>query len=114
MSFIKEESPATLALPDEKKNILETQTRTEQVKEAISAGNWDALRALSLLPDGFGDARMEAWYVHGTREPFNVFRSSDYLLTFQQAVSAKCEASATNKHQVQGRIPRTCQTEVSK
>jgi hypothetical protein len=61
MSFVKEESPATFALPDEKGNVSEVQTRTEKVKEAISLGDWDALRALSLLPGGFGDARMEAW-----------------------------------------------------
>jgi hypothetical protein len=61
MSFVKEESPATFALPDEKRNVSEVQTQTEKVKEAINLGDWDALRALSLLPGGFGDARMEAW-----------------------------------------------------
>lgn len=63
MSFVNGESPATFALPDEK-NVLEIQTQTEKaVKEALSLGNWDALRALSLLPGGFGDGRVEAWYV---------------------------------------------------
>lgn len=61
MSLVKEESPATFALPDEKSNILGVMTSAEKVKEAISTGDWDALRALSLLPGGFGDARMEAW-----------------------------------------------------
>ncbi len=61
MSFVKEESPATALLPDEKRSILEIQSTTEKVKNAISAGDWDALRALSLSPGGFGDARMEAW-----------------------------------------------------
>jgi hypothetical protein len=38
-------------------------TREDDVRNAISIGNWDSLRALSLLPNGFGDARVEAWYV---------------------------------------------------
>jgi hypothetical protein len=38
-------------------------TREENVINAISTGNWDSLRALSLLPNGFGQARVQAWYV---------------------------------------------------
>lgn len=38
-------------------------TREDDVRKAISTGNWDSLRALSLLPNGFGNARVEAWYV---------------------------------------------------
>ncbi|KIM22578.1 hypothetical protein M408DRAFT_332874 [Serendipita vermifera MAFF 305830] len=61
MSVVKEESPATVTLPDDTKTISEGYSTSEKVKKAVSAGDWDALRALSLSPGGFGDARMEAW-----------------------------------------------------
>jgi hypothetical protein len=38
-------------------------TREENVINAISTGNWESLRSLSLLPNGFGQVRVQAWYV---------------------------------------------------
>lgn len=40
-------------------------SRQDDVKKAISAGDWESLRALSLLPNGFGEARVDAWYALG-------------------------------------------------
>ena len=66
MSLVKEELPDNFVLPDEKRNVLEISDETDKVKEAISAGDWDALRLLSLQPGGFGGARVEAWWANET------------------------------------------------
>ncbi|KAG8803254.1 hypothetical protein FRC18_007349, partial [Serendipita sp. 400] len=36
-------------------------SREDEVRSAISLGNWARLRELSLLPGGFGEARVDAW-----------------------------------------------------
>jgi hypothetical protein len=60
-----EEKPAidiTYSRADSKPTIFSDDSgREDEVRKAIASGDWDALRAISLLPGGFGKARVEAW-----------------------------------------------------
>ncbi len=49
------------ALHDIKDTVFDTNTE-HNVHKAIENADWDALRAISLLPGGFGKARVQAWY----------------------------------------------------
>ncbi|CAG8563936.1 16841_t:CDS:2 [Acaulospora colombiana] len=64
MEHIEEKPAIDITLPriDSKAALSsDDSAREDEVKRAIELGDWDALRAISLLPGGFGRARVEAW-----------------------------------------------------
>lgn len=64
MAYVEEfKDKALLGSSEEKPYQISNATREEEVRRAIISEDWNALRALSLLPGGFGNTRVEAWYV---------------------------------------------------
>jgi hypothetical protein len=47
--------------PVRKEEDVKSQSREERVRNAIKTQDWGELEALSLLPGGFQDARIDAW-----------------------------------------------------